>query len=107
MFTRVEVAGDSMTPTLEPGDRLLVLRLGHRWRLRPGDLVTLGAPPGPGRPARLVKRVVDADGASVEVAGDNPVASTDSRTFGRLPARAVTGKVLYRYAPPERAGIVH
>ncbi len=96
-----------MTPTLEAGDRLLVLRLGHRWRLRPGDLVTLEAPPGPGRPARLVKRVVDADGTSVEVAGDNPVASTDSRTFGRLPARTVTGKVLYRYAPPERAGIVH
>ncbi len=95
-----------MVPTLEPGDRLLVLCLGHRTLLRPGSLVTLAAPPGPGRPTRIVKRVVDHHGSTVAVVGDNPDLSTDSRSFGRLPLRSVTGLVLYRYAPAERAGAV-
>jgi hypothetical protein len=54
----------------------------------------------------LVKRVGDVDSDSAEVAGDNPDASTDSRTFGRVPLGSVTGKVLYRYFPAERAGVV-
>jgi nickel-type superoxide dismutase maturation protease len=97
---RVEVAGDSMRPTLEPGDRLLV------WRTRraaPGTLVVV---PDPRRRQRhLVKRVVRVLGdGSVEVRGDNTVASTDSRTFGRLPRAELRGRVLYRYHPPGREG---
>jgi nickel-type superoxide dismutase maturation protease len=103
---RVEVTGDSMVPTLAPGDRLLVLRLGHRKFLRPGSLVTVAAPPGAGRPAEMVKRVVDGGGSTVAVVGDNPDASTDSRSFGRLPLRSVTGLVFYRYAPAERTGAI-
>jgi nickel-type superoxide dismutase maturation protease len=106
VFGRVEVVGESMVPTLRPGDRLVVLRWGHRLLLRPGDLVTITPPPRSGRPGRLVKRVVDCDGATVAVAGDNADASTDSRSFGRLPRSAVTGKVLYRYAPSGRTGVV-
>ena len=107
VFSRVVVSGDSMLPTLEPGDRLLVLRLGHRRGLRLGDLVTVRDPRGDGPRRVLVKRVGDAEGESVEVAGDNPDASTDSRSFGRVPLALVTGKVLYRYAPAERAGVLH
>jgi nickel-type superoxide dismutase maturation protease len=107
VLSRVVVSGDSMLPTLEPGDRLVVLRFGHRRGLRPGDLVTL-LDPREGGPARvMVKRIGDLDSEGAEVAGDNPDASTDSRTFGRVPLTSVTGKVLYRYAPPERAGVVH
>ncbi len=95
-----------MSPTLEPGDRLLVLRVGHRLRLRPGDLVTVRLP-GDGAGRVAVKRIVDLDGSTVEVVGDNTGASTDSRSFGRRPLGDVTGLVLYRYLPPERAGIVH
>jgi nickel-type superoxide dismutase maturation protease len=104
LLRRVEVTGDSMAPTLLPGDRLLVLRVGGRRPLKPGDLVTIRPPPDPGRPPVLVKRVVRCDDTGIEVRGDNLGASTDSRTFGRLPRRAVTGKVLYRYAPVDRAG---
>jgi nickel-type superoxide dismutase maturation protease len=107
VFSRVVVSGDSMLPTLEPGDRLLVLRHVHRRGLRLGDLVTVCDPRDDGPRRVLVKRVGGADRESVEVVGDNPDASTDSRSFGRVPLAFVTGKVLYRYAPAERAGVVH
>jgi nickel-type superoxide dismutase maturation protease len=88
-----------MRPTLEPGDRLLVLRRA----VRAGDLVAVVDPRLPSR--LMVKRVVavDVDG-SVTVAGDDPPASTDSRHFGRVPRDLVRGRVVYRYAPTARAG---
>jgi nickel-type superoxide dismutase maturation protease len=106
-LSRVNVAGDSMLPTLEAGDRLLVLRVGHRRGLRPGDLVTLRDPREHAGRRVLVKRVGDMDSSTVAVTGDNPDASTDSRSFGRVPLDLVHGKVLYRYAPSGRAGIVN
>lgn len=94
---RVEVAGDSMRPALEPGDRLLAVR----WpRARPGDLVVVRDPRVPAR--LLVKRVAAAGPGGVEVRGDNAGASTDSRAFGPVPR--IWGRPVYRYAPPGRAG---
>ena len=96
---RVEVAGESMRPTLHPGDRLVVVR-GRR--ARPGDLVTV---PDPRSPQRVVvKRVASLSGATVVVRGDNPDASTDSRTFGPVPAASIGGRVVYRYFPERRRG---
>lgn len=93
----VVVDGDSMRPTLEPGDRLVVLRLPPRV----GDLVALQ------REGRvLVKRVAALDGGQLVVHGDNAAASTDSRTFGPVAPSAVLGRVVYRYAPTARAGRV-
>ncbi len=95
---RVEVQGRSMAPGLQPADRLLAIR---GLRLRPGDVVTAADPRQPSRV--LVKRIVSVstDGR-VELAGDNQGASTDSRTFGSVPAALVTGRVLWRYWPPHR-----
>jgi hypothetical protein len=64
------------------------------------------AVPDPRQPDRLlIKRVRSvAPDARVDVRGDNEAASTDSRHFGPVPRRAVRGRVLYRYAPPARAG---
>ena len=98
---RVEVAGDSMRPTLEPGDRLLVLR-GRR--ARPGDLVTVPDPRDASR--TVVKRVASVSGDGVVVRGDNPSQSTDSRSFGAVPAASVRGRVVYRYHPDHRRGQV-
>ncbi|MDP9074743.1 MAG: S26 family signal peptidase, partial [Actinomycetota bacterium] len=55
-----------------------------------------------------VKRVaaVDSDRGMLSLLGDNPGASTDSRTFGPVPRHAVIGRVAFRYAPAERAGPV-
>ncbi len=104
---RVRVTGASMEPTLSAGDHLIVVRLPVAWPLHPGDLVALRDPRvAGGRGPVLVKRVVRADGAGVEVRGDNAARSTDSRTFGPVPRTLVLGRAVYRYAPSSRAGML-
>ncbi len=92
-----------MEPTLREGDWLIALPPPRR--LRVGDLVVVRDP----RDARrlLVKRAtaVRPDG-TCEVAGDNLTLSTDSRTFGPLPATRVVARVAFRYAPVARIGRV-
>ena len=89
---RVVVAGHSMAPHLLPGDRLLVSPLPP---IRPGDVVALRDPRAPFR--ILVKRVATIADARITVLGDNPTASTDSRTFGPVPAGLVLGRCIWRY----------
>ena len=98
-FRRVQVAGDSMRPAFQPGDRLL---LGPALRVRTGQVVAVTDPREPGR--LLVKRVHAVTRWSVEVRGDNEDASTDSRQFGPLPWSRLAGRVIYRYAPAGRIG---
>jgi nickel-type superoxide dismutase maturation protease len=99
---RVEVHGDSMRPALEPGDRLLVVRPGFLRGLRSGDLVAVADPRQPER--TMVKRVAMVGHADVTVRGDNPAASTDSRTFGPVPRELILGRAVYRYGPEHRRG---
>ena len=112
---RVEVNGMSMAPVLLPGDRLLAVR-ARRYRV--GDLVVVPDPRAPSRP--LVKRVaalprssvgvrglmVEAGDGEVVVLGDNPSASTDSRTLGPLRLSDISGRCVYRYHPSDRAGVL-
>lgn len=97
----VEVRGRSMSPTLLPGDRLLVVRLGSP---RVGQVVLAADPRDTGR--ELIKRVVRVNGSGVDLRGDSPAASTDFRTFGPVPARAVRWRAVLRYWPLDRAGRV-
>lgn len=96
---RLEVVGDSMLPSFEPGDRVLAI---EGLPLRPGHVVAVADPRDGAR--LLVKRVRGVSGALVEVRGDNESASTDSRDFGPVGRSAIRGRVVYRYAPPDRAG---
>jgi signal peptidase I len=109
---RVAVTGDSMAPELLPGDRLLITSLAP---IRAGDVVALRDPRHPERV--LVKRVaalpgrrVTCDGVVIDagpgvvVLGDNLPASTDSRSFGAVPAPLVMGRCVYRYHPEPRRG---
>ena len=91
-WRRVVVHGDSMRPTLRPGDRLLVVRLP----IRTNDLVAVRTPE-----RTVVKRVVNTTSTTVDVAGDNQAASTD---FTAVPRGDVLGRVVYRYAPSDRVG---
>jgi len=103
---RVEVGGTSMSPALLPGDRLVVVARPWpppRWP-RPGEVIAVRDPRDPSRV--LVKRVaaVDRPGGTLEIAGDAPDASTDSRQFGPVPRASVVGRAVYRYAPAGRSG---
>lgn len=107
---RALVAGDSMVPTLEPGDQLLCVRGA---RIRSGDVVVV-------RPSshgiEMVKRVTGVPGEEVPVAGgahrlaadeymvegDNPARSTDGRSFGPVRRDQMMGRVLARYWPTVR-----
>ena len=63
--------------------------------------------PDPRRAERmLIKRVHAVDGDLVELRGDAPDHSTDSRTFGAVPVRSVRPCVAFRYHPIARAGWV-
>ena len=105
LVRRFEVTGASMEPTYVAGDRLLVLVRGRKPRV--GDVVVFVDPrqsvdtdptEGAVDTREMVKRVtaVHADG-SVAVAGDNPQESTDSRSFGPVPAKLLRGRVLRTY----------
>lgn len=85
-----------MTPSVSPDERVLVSRIAY-WFSKPksGDLVVLRDPREPER--LLLKRIDEAHGNSFEVAGDHAGASTDSRTFGPVPADLILGKVVFRY----------
>jgi nickel-type superoxide dismutase maturation protease len=97
-FDVVEVRGRSMAPTLLPGDRLLVARVTMPRR---GEVV-LAADPRDGR-RELIKRVAAIGPGGVELRGDDGGASTDGRTFGRVPVEAVRWRAVLRYWPPGRA----
>jgi len=100
---RVRVADDSMRPTLEPGDRLLVDTGAYRDRSpSPGDVVVLVDPDLPSR--WLVKRVrsVDAATGAVDVRGDATDVARDSRRFGPVPLGSLVGRVYRLYFPAPR-----
>ncbi len=95
---RFRVEDDSMRPTLEPGDYVLVNRWSYRLRQpAEGDLVVVRDPDGPER--FLVKRIVGIVDRGVRVAGDNESRSRDSRAFGPIGHENIVGKVWLRVKP--------
>jgi len=99
----VEVAGSSMAPGLLPGDRLLVESISYaRRRPAAGEVVLARDPRSPAR--ELIKRVADVQGSRLQLRGDAPEASTDSREFGAVAVDGVRWRAILRYWPPGRAG---
>jgi len=94
------VAGDSMRPTYGDGEVVHVDTGAYRvLPPRPGDVVLARHPFRSG--VHLVKRVesVTADGRVVLI-GDDPAASTDSRSFGALKREAILGRVTGKAESP-------
>ena len=102
---RVAIEGDSMQPTLAPGDWVLVDPAAYVTAPPlTGDLVLV---PDPREPRRLlVKRVAEVHdgGRELFVSGDAHGASTDSRTFGSVATSTLQGRPWFRYWPPRRTG---
>ncbi len=98
--SQVRVAGWSMAPALWPGDRLLTVPVPTPLvsrALRAGDVVVVRDPHHVGEGHHLVvKRVATIDAAGIDVGGDDPARSTDSRTWGPLPPASVRRRVLRR-----------
>lgn len=108
---RVEVSGESMVPTLRPGEWAIGLR---ERRIRRGDLVVVEHPWRQG--FELVKRVGGLPGERVGgrlladgeywVEGDAPDASTDSRHFGPIVRDRIRGRLRLVYWPPDRRRVL-
>jgi hypothetical protein len=83
-----------MLPSYRPGQLLLLRVVGDAASaidsVQPGDVVIV-------RHAGLekLKRVRHVRHGEVFIVGDNPVDSTDSRSFGWLPTGAIVGRVLW------------
>ncbi|MER5350849.1 nickel-type superoxide dismutase maturation protease [Kitasatospora sp. NPDC002551] len=93
-FGLIDVAGDSMVPTLRDGDQLLV-RYGAR--IRPGAVVVFRHPFQ--QNLLVVKR---ADGRRPKgwwLLSDNRPVDSDSRSYGAVPDELVLGRVLLRLRP--------
>ncbi len=98
------VTGPSMLPALENGQLLLVERVSYYLRApRPGEVVVFYVP---SRGVSLIKRVDHLSEDGVYVLGDNAAQSNDSRNFGAVPRRYVTGRALCCYWPPRHWGRV-
>jgi nickel-type superoxide dismutase maturation protease len=101
---RVVVVDESMRPTLRPGDRLRVDPAAYARRPpQVGEVVVVQDPED--RVKWLVKRIaaVDAATGAVEVQGDAPSGTRDSRRFGPVSAGAIVGRVYRIYYPVDRA----
>ena len=97
-FGRVDVVGESMLPTLRPGDRLVVQYGAH---VAPGALVVVRRPDR--QSLLVVKRVRERRKSGWIVIGDNPDQSNDSRDFGPVPDSLIEGVVVARLWPrPKR-----
>jgi len=85
-----------MAPSLRPGDHVLVDPRAFRGSApQIGDVVLARHPHEPDR--HVVKRVAAVSPSGIELRGDNPDLSTDSREFGPIDARDVLGKVVARF----------
>jgi hypothetical protein len=93
---RVTVEGYSMMPTYRPGEQLTALR---RWRpVRVGDIVVVRDPRDQSR--WLLKRCVAKADSMLDLRGDNPAGSTDSRAFGLVATREVAYVVIAPKSAP-------
>lgn len=98
----LRVRGPSMRPTFAAGDLVVTVPLppvsgrtplvGPAWELRrrlvrPGTIVVVRHPSDAGH--LLIKRASAVSPAGIDVTGDDPGWSIDSRTFGTVPHRDV------------------
>jgi phage repressor protein C with HTH and peptisase S24 domain len=89
------IVGSSMEPTFKPGQ--IIIASGLR-KPAEDDVVVVHHE---GR--EKIKRIKELKDDKIFIVGDNPAASTDSRSFGWLPERVIIGTVLWPHARTIRA----
>jgi nickel-type superoxide dismutase maturation protease len=94
VFQILKVTGESLSPFFVQGDYVLVVKIPFLLRrLKPGDVIVFRHP-AYGVMIKALERFSD-DGQDLFVLGSHPD-SNDSRSFGPVPRRWVTGKVIWR-----------
>ena len=91
MLKIVKVRGDSMSPTLAPGDYMIVTKARA---IRPGFVVLLDHP----KYGRIVKRISSVNENLISLAGDGPN-STASDAMGQVSLTAVQGRIHWAITP--------
>jgi len=93
------VSSDSMSPTLNKGELVFVSKLaydvfGYEYKQQlPNDIIAFNR-----NGELLVKRIsyISTDD-SLFVVGDNTAVSEDSRTFGLISQKSISGKVIIKF----------
>ncbi|QQG43004.1 MAG: S26 family signal peptidase [Candidatus Daviesbacteria bacterium] len=85
---RFTVLGNSMLPTLKPGQDILIFS----WFINPkaGDIVAIKM-----GGKEIIKRIQSLDDRLIFVMGDNEKMSTDSRHFGPIKKEEIIGQVIW------------
>ena len=96
MIYFLRVQGDSMSPTLRDGDRLLALS-PKLLTVEPGRVIAFRR-----RADLFIKRALTREGEGWFVVGDNPTRSTDSRRFGAVPNDQIRAVALFKLLPVPR-----
>ena len=92
-FFKYLISGESMSPTLKPGQNILVNRLTYVFaKPKVGDIIALK---DLGSKKVLIKRISKTNKDNYFVLGDNEKQSTDSRVFGWIKKKDIIGKVIF------------
>jgi signal peptidase I len=98
MIQILKVTGESLSPFFQRGDYVVILKPPFFLRqLKAGDFVVFRHP-GYGTLIKMIQSL-SSDGEEIFVVGAHPE-SADSREFGPIPRRWLTGKVVIRISNP-------
>lgn len=90
-FGIVKVSGNSMLPTLKPGQYCLVSPLPYYFsKPKPGDIIVAALPN-----KEVIKRIKTANTEGYFIVGDNENESTDSRNFGLIKGNKILAKIVF------------
>lgn len=97
MLQLLKVTGESLSPLIQPGDYVLLLKARGRLRhLQPGEIVVFRHP----AEGILIKQVVCQEGDGSVVVRGLAENSLDSRQLGPIPLHWLIGRVIWHIRQP-------
>lgn len=96
MMRIIKVAGNSLSPSIQEGDYVLIGTNSFFFPIKINDTVVFNHP----QHGMMIKKVtgIQQNKKTIAVSGTHP-RSVDSRHFGNIPLNSVIGKVLIHISP--------